>query len=141
MNKQNTFNDFRFEGLDYKEASNKYLTMKRYEIRKEHVRINTIYDPILLRYDFNIIHESGEIIETLSEEELKLNEDEVELQSLVIIDGIKLAMLQVRKMLRRNDIKLLTYEEIYELYRTPFEVYSVYDRSRGEYIGYLEDFK
>src|SRR5574344_2024542 len=29
MNKQNTFNDFRFEGLDYKEASNKYLTMKR----------------------------------------------------------------------------------------------------------------
>ena len=29
MNKQNTFNDFRFEGLDYKKASNKYLTMKR----------------------------------------------------------------------------------------------------------------
>lgn len=29
MNKQNTFNDFRFEGLDHKEASNKYLTMKR----------------------------------------------------------------------------------------------------------------
>lgn len=28
MNKQNTFNDFRFEGLDYKEASNKYLTKK-----------------------------------------------------------------------------------------------------------------
>lgn len=28
MNKQNTFNDFRFEGLDYKEASNKYLTMR-----------------------------------------------------------------------------------------------------------------
>ena len=27
MNKQNTFNDFRFEGLDYKEASNKYLTL------------------------------------------------------------------------------------------------------------------
>lgn len=29
MGKQNTFNDFKFAGLDYKEASNKYLTMKR----------------------------------------------------------------------------------------------------------------
>ena len=115
--------------------------MKRYEIRKDRVRINAIYDPILLRYDYIIIHESGEIIETLSEKELKLNEDEVELQPLVIIDGIKLAMLQLRKMLRRNDIKLLTYEEIYKLHRTTFEVYSIYDRRRGEYIGYLEDFK
>ena len=115
--------------------------MVKYEIRKERVRINAIYDPFLLRYNFIILHESGEIIETLSEEELKLNEDEVELQSLVIIDGIKLAMLQFRKMLRRNDIKLLTYEEMYELYRTPFEVYAVYDRRREEYIGYLEDFK
>lgn len=113
--------------------------MNRYEIRKDRVRINTIYDPILLRYDYIIIHESYEIIETLSEEKLKLNEDEVELQPLVIIDGIKLAMLQLRKMLRRNDIKLLTYEEIYKLYRTTFEVYSIYDRRRGEYIGYLED--
>ena len=26
--------------------------MKTYEIRKEHVHINAIYDPILLRYDF-----------------------------------------------------------------------------------------
>ena len=34
MNKQNTFNDFRFEGLDYKEASNKYLTMKRVNAMK-----------------------------------------------------------------------------------------------------------
>ena len=115
--------------------------MKRYEIRKEHVRINAIYDPILLRYDYIIIHESGEIIETLSEEELKLNKDEVELQPLVIIDGIKLAMLQLRKMLRRNDIGLLTYKEISELYGTTFEVYAIYDRRRGEYIGYLEDFK
>ena len=49
MNKQNTFNDFRFE------------------IRQERVRINAIYDPILLRYDYIIIHESGEIIETLPE--------------------------------------------------------------------------
>lgn len=113
--------------------------MKRYEIRKEHVRINAIYDPILLRYDFIIIHEYGEIIETLSEEELKLEEEEM--QPLVIIDGIQLAMLQLRKMLRRNDIKLLTYEEIYKLYRTTFEVYAIYDRRRGEYIGYLEDFK
>ena len=112
--------------------------MKRYEIRKEHVRINAIYDPILLRYDFIIIHEYGEIIETMSKEELKLEE---EVQPLVILDGIQLAMLQVRKMLRRNDIKLLTYEEIYKLYRTTFEVYAIYDRSRGEYIGYLEDFK
>ena len=115
--------------------------MKKYEIRKERVRINAIYDPILLRYDFIIIHEYGEIIETLSEEELKLNKDEVELQPLVIIDGIKLAMLQLRKMLRRNDIGLLTYKEISELYGTTFEVYAIYDRRRGEYIGYLEDFK
>lgn len=115
--------------------------MKKYEIRKERVRINAIYDPILLRYDYIIIHESGEIIETLSEEELKLNKDEVELQPLVIIDGIKLAMLQLRKMLRRNDIGLLTYKEISELYGTTFEVYAIYDRRRGEYIGYLEDFK
>ena len=115
--------------------------MVKYEIRKERVRINAIYDPFLLRYNFIIIHDSGEIIETLSEKKLKLNEDEVELQPLVIIDGIKLAMLQLRKMLRRNDIELLTYEEMYELYRTPFEVYAVYDRRRGEYIGYLEDFK
>ena len=115
--------------------------MRRYEIRKERVRINAIYDPILLRYDYIIIHESGEIIETLSEEKLKLNKDEVELQPLVIIDGIKLAMLQLRKMLRRNDIGLLTYKEIRELYGTTFEVYAIYDRRRGEYIGYLEDFK
>ena len=141
MNKQNTFNDFRFEGLDYKEASNKYLTMKRYEIRKERVRINTIYDPILLRYDYIIIHESGKIIETLSEEELKLNKDEVELQPLVIIDGNKLAMLQLRKMLRRNDIGLLTFEEILEVCGTTFQVYAIYDREREEFIGYLEDFK
>ena len=115
--------------------------MKRYAIKKEHVHIDTTYNPILARYDYIIIHESGEIIETLSEEELKLNEDEVELQPLVIIDGIKLAMLQLRKMLRRNNIKLLTYEEIDKLYRTTFEVYAIYDRRRGEYIGYLEDFK
>ena len=115
--------------------------MKRYEIRKDRVRINAIYDPILLRYDYIIIHESGEIIETLSEEELKLNKDEVELQPLVIIDEIKLAMLQLRKMLRRNDIGLLTYKEIRKLYGTTFEVYAIYDRRRGEYIGYLEDFK
>lgn len=115
--------------------------MKRYEIRKEHVRINAIYDPILLRYDFIIIHEYGEIIETMSEKELKAEEEEVEKQPLVIIDGIQLAMLQLRKMLRRNDIKLLTYEEIYKLYRTTFEVYAIYDRRRGEYIGYLEDFE
>lgn len=115
--------------------------MNRYEIRKERVRINAIYDPILLRYDYIIIHESGEIIETLSEEKINLNEDKVELQPLVIIDGIQLAMLQLRKMLRRNDIGLLTYEEICKLYGTTFEVYSIYDRRRGEYIGYLEDFK
>ena len=112
--------------------------MKRYEIRKEHVRINAIYDPILLRYDFIIIHEYGEIIETMSEKELKA---EKELQPLVILDGIQLAMLQLRKMLRRNDIGLLTYKEICELYGTTFEVYAIYDRRRGEYIGYLEDFK
>ena len=50
-------------------------------------------------------------------------------------------MLQLRKMLRRNDIGLLTYKEIRELYGTTFEVYAIYDRRRGEYIGYLEDFK
>lgn len=115
--------------------------MNRYEIRKERVRINFTYDPLLCRYNVIIIHEYSEIIETLSEKKIKLNEDEVELQPLVIIDGIKLAMLQLRKMLRRNDIKLLTYEEIYKLYTTPFEVYSIYDCRRGEYIGYLEDFK
>lgn len=124
MNKQNTFNN-----------------KKRYEIRKEHVRINAIYDPILLRYHFIIIHEYGEIIETMSEKELKAEEEEAEKQPLVIIDGIQLVMLQLRKMLRRNDIKLLTYEEIYKLYRTTFEVYAIYDSRRGEYIGYLEDFK
>ena len=115
--------------------------MKRYEIRKDRVRINTIYDPILLRYDYIIIHESCEIIETLSEEKLKLNEDEVELQPLVILDGIQFAKLQLLKILRRNDIGLLTYKEICELYRTTFEAYTIYDRMRGEYIGYLEDFK
>ena len=115
--------------------------MKRYEIRKDRVRINATYDPILLRYNYSIIHEYSEIIETLSEKKLKLNKDEVELQSLVIIEGIKLAMLQLCKMLRRNDIGLLTYKEICELYGTTFEVYAIYDRRRGEYIGYLEDFK
>ena len=114
--------------------------MNRYEIRKDRVRINAIYDPILLRYDYIIIHESGEIIETLSEEELKL-EEEKEMQPLVILDGIQFAMLQLRKILRRNDIGLLTYKEICELYRTTFEVYTIYDRRRGEYIGYLEDFE
>ena len=115
--------------------------MNRYEIRKERVRINAIYDPILLRYDYIIIHESGEIIETLSEEKINLNEDKVELQPLVILDGIQLAMLQLRKMLRRNDIGLLTYKEIRKLHGTTFEVYTIYDRKRGEYIGYLEDFQ
>ena len=115
--------------------------MKRYEIRKERVRINITFNPILLRYDFIIIHEYGEIIETMSEKELKAEEEEVEEQPLVILDGIQLAMLQLRKMLRRNDIKLLTYEEMYKLYRTTFEVYAIYDREREEFIGYLEDFK
>lgn len=110
--------------------------MKRYEIRKERVRINAIYDPILLRYDFIIIHEYGEIIETMSEKELK-----AEVQHLVVLDGIQLAMLQLRKILRRNDIELLTDEEIYKLYRTTFEVYAICDRRRGEYICYLEDFE
>ena len=115
--------------------------MKRYEIRKSRVRINAIYDPILLRYDYIIIHEYGEIIETMSEKELKAEEEEVEKQPLVILDGIQFAMLQLRKMLRRNDIGSLTYKEICELYGTTFEVYAIYDRRRGEYIGYLEDFK
>lgn len=116
-------------------------SMKRYAIKKERVRINITFNPILLRYDFNIIHESGEIIETMSEEKLKLNEDEVELQPLVILDGNQFAMLQLRKMLRRNDIGILTYKKICELYGTTFEVYTIYDRRRGECIGYLEDFK
>lgn len=49
--------------------------MKRYAIKKERVRIDTTYNPILARYDYIIIHKSGEIIETLSEEELKLEEE------------------------------------------------------------------
>ena len=84
--------------------------MNRYEIRKERVRINTIYNPILARYDYIIIHESGEIIETLSEEELKLEEEEM--QPLVILDGTRIAMLQICKLLRRNDLGLLTFKEI-----------------------------
>ena len=113
--------------------------MKRYEIRKDRVRINTIYNPILARYDYIIIHESGEIIETLSEEELKLEEEEM--QPLVILDGIRFAMLQICKLLRRNDLGLLTFKEICEICGTTFEVYAIYDREREEFIGYLEDFK
>ena len=113
--------------------------MKRYEIRKERVRINAIYDPILARYDYIIIHESGEIIETLSEEELKLEEEKM--QPLVILDGTRIAMLQICKLLRRNDLGLLTFKEICEVCGTTFEVYAIYDSRRGEYIGYLEDFK
>ena len=114
--------------------------MKRYAIKKEHVRINTTYNPILARYDYIIIHESGEIIETLSEEEFKLEEEE-EMQPLVILDGTRIAMLQICKLLRRNDLGLLTFKEICEVCGTTFEVYSIYDREREEFIGYLEDFK
>ena len=118
MNKQNTF----------------------YEIRKEHVRINATYNPILARYDYIIIHESGEIIETLSEEELKLEEGE-EIKPLVILDETQIAMRQICKLLRRNDLGLLTFKEICEVCGTTFEVYSIYDRKREEFIGYLEDYE
>lgn len=114
--------------------------MKRYEIRKECVHIDTTYNPILARYDYIIIHESGEIIETLSEEELKL-EEEKEMQPLVILDGTRIAMLQICKLLRRNDLGLLTFKEICEVCGTTFKVYTIYDRKREEFIGYLEDFK
>lgn len=115
--------------------------MKRYAIKKEHVHIDTTYNPILARYDYIIIHESGEIIETLSEEELKLEEEE-EMQPLVILDGTRIAMLQICKLLIRNDLGLLTFKEIREvLCGTTFEVYAIYDREREEFIGYLEDFK
>ena len=112
--------------------------MKRYAIKKEHVHIDTTYNPILARYDYIIIHESGEIIETLSEEELKLEE---EMQPLVILDGTRIAMLQICKLLRRNDLGLLTFKEICEVCGTTFEVYAIYDREREKFIGYLEDFK
>lgn len=115
--------------------------MKRYEIRKEHVHIDAVYDPILTRYDYIIVHESGEIIETLSEEELKLEEDEEEMQPLVILDGTRIAMIKICKLLRRNDIGLLTFKEICEICGTTFEVYAIYDRKREQFIGYLEDFK
>ena len=113
--------------------------MKRYAIKKEHVRIDTTYNPILARYDYIIIHESGEIIETLSEEELKLEEEEM--QPLVILDGTRIAMLQICKLLRRNDLGLLTFKEICKVRGTTFEVYAIYDRKREEFIGYLEDFE
>lgn len=114
-------------------------SMKRYAIKKERVHIDTTYNPILARYDYIIIHESGEIIETLSEEELKLEEEEM--QPLVILDGTRIAMLQICKLLRRNDLGLLTFKEICEVCGTTFEVYAIYDRKREEFIGYLEDFK
>ena len=117
-------------------------SMKRYEIRKERVRINITFNPILLRYDFNIIHEFGEIIETLSEEELKAEEEEVEKQPLVILNETEIAILKLRKLLGRNDIGLLTYKETCAiLFGTTFEVYAIYDHRRGEYIGYLEDYE
>ena len=106
--------------------------MKRYAIKKEHVRIDTTYNPILARYDYIIIHESGEIIETLSEEEM---------QPLVILDGTRIAMLQICKLLRRNDIGLLTYKEMRDIKNTIFEAYLVYDRNCNEIIGYLEDYE
>ena len=114
--------------------------MKRYAIKKECVRIDTTYNPILARYDYIIVHESGEIIETLSEEELKLEEGK-EMQPLVILDGTRIAMLQICKLLRRNDLGLLKFKEICEVCGTTFEVYAIYDREREEFIGYLEDFK
>ena len=113
-------------------------SMKRYAIKKEHVRIDTTYNPILAKYDYIIIHESGEIIETLSEEELKLEE---EMQPLVILDGTRIVMLQICKLLRRNDLGLLTFKEICEVCGTTFEVYAIYDREQEKFIGYLEDFK
>lgn len=116
--------------------------MKKYAIKKERVRINITFNPILLRYDFNIIHEFGEIIETISEEELKLEEEEEEeMQPLVIVDETRIAMLQICKLLRRNDIRLLTFKEICEICGTTFEVYAIYDREQEKFIGYLEDFK
>ena len=114
--------------------------MKRYEIRKERVSIDPTYNPILARYDYIIVRESGEIIETLSEEELKLEEGK-EMQPLVILDGTRIAMLQICKLLRRNDLGLLTFKEICEICGTTFEVYAIYDREREEFIGYLEDFQ
>lgn len=95
--------------------------MKRYAIKKERVRINITFNSMLVRYDFNIIHEFGEIIETMSEEELKAEEEEVEKQPLVILNETEIAILKLRKLLGRNDIGLLTYKE--------------------ELIGYLEDYE
>ena len=44
-------------------------------------------------------------------------------------------------IIEKANSNMKKYKEISELYGTTFEVYAIYDRRRGEYIGYLEDFK
>lgn len=107
--------------------------MKRYEIKKARVCIAQLDMPVYDKYNaYNIIRYSEEIVKTMTEEEKK---------PLKILDATEFATLNVRKILGRDNIENLSFEEMRIVQNSMFKAYLIYDRKREEFIGYLEDFE
>jgi hypothetical protein len=102
--------------------------MKKYELTKERMSIQRIYYPV----NYIIIHHSGKIVAKLTEKELK---------SLKLLDASELAIRRVSKILEKDNVENVSFEEMRDIKNTIFEAYLVYDRNCNEIIGYLEDFE
>lgn len=107
-------------------------SMKKYELTKERMSIQRIYYPVFDVYNYIIIHHSGKIVAKLTEKELK---------SLKLLDASELAIRRVRKILEKDNVENVSFEEMRDIKNTIFEAYLVYDRNCNEIIGYLEDFE
>ena len=107
-------------------------SMKKYELTKERMSIQRIYYPAFDVHNYIIIHHSGKIVAKLTEKELK---------SLKLLDASELAIRRVRKILEKDNVENVSFEEMRDIKNTIFEAYLVYDRNCNEIIGYLEDFK
>ena len=106
--------------------------MKKYETRKERMSIQRIYYPVFDVHKYIIIHHSGKIVAKLTEKELK---------SLKLLDASELAIRRVRKILEKDNVENVSFEEMRVIKNTIFESYLVYDPNRNEIIGYLEDYE
>lgn len=106
--------------------------MKRYEIKKARMCVARLYLPVFDKHNYIIIHYSEKIVETMTEEEKK---------PLKILDATEFAELNVRKILERDNIENLSFEEMRIVQNSIFEAYSIYDREQERVIGYLEDYE
>ena len=106
--------------------------MKKYELIKERMSIQRIYYPVFDVHKYIIIHHSGKIVAKLTEKEFK---------SLKLLDASELAIRRVRKILEKDNVENVSFEQMRDIKNTIFEAYLVYDRNCNEIIGYLEDYE